>query len=83
MPDKTGTLSNTEQDKIIEWLSEIQPLPCSLCRGKEGLTVGKQLVAPVPINSKAQAVSVPTYPLVTLTCRKCQHVSFLNVKGVI
>ena len=56
---------------------------CLLCGSKEGLGVGGQLVAPVPINMKGHAVGSQTYPLVTLTCRACHHVSFVNVVDII
>ena len=85
MPDDTGKLSTTEQDEVIKWLFQTHGgvSQCLLCGSKEGLGVGAQLVAPVPINMKGHAVGAQTYPLVTLTCRACHHVSFVNVVDII
>ena len=86
MPDDTGELSTTEQDEVIKWISHRGGggvIQCPLCRSKGDFGVGKQLVAPAPINMDAQLVSAPVYPLVTVTCRTCLHVSFLNVKGIV
>ena len=84
MPDESGKLTTDEQDKIIGWVKDRShgKAACPLCGGAE-LGVGNQLVAPVPINAKAKLVAATMYPLVTLTCRRCQHVSFLNVTGII
>ena len=86
MPDDTGKLSTTEQDEVIKWISHRVGggvVQCPLCRSQEKFEVGDQLVAPAPITPKGQVSNVQTYPLVTLICRACQHVSFLNVKGII
>lgn len=84
MPDQNGKLTPDEQDEVSEWLTKKSPyrLECPLC-GNDHLGVGNQLVAPVPINGRGKAVNATTYPLVTLTCSRCQHVSFVNVTGVL
>ena len=86
MPDDTGKLSTTEQTEVIKWISSKiggGAIQCPLCRSKKDFGVGDQLVAPAPITPRGQVSNVQTYPLVTVTCRACQHVSFLNVKGII
>lgn len=81
MPDENGKLSIDEQDKVMIWIGS-RVKGCPLCKEKN-LSVGNQLIAPVPINPQAKMVQETTYPMVTLTCRKCFAIYFVNVTALL
>ena len=83
MPDENGKLTDAEWEDITEWIKSHAPqMKCPLC-GHHEILVGDQLVSPMPITGKAKLAEAKMYLLVTLTCKKCQSTSFVNVGGVI
>jgi hypothetical protein len=79
MPDSTGALTSSDNEKIQNWwnLHWKAPVTCPVCKTSEWT------VAPHVINIQRHATDAAvgntiSYPHIVVTCKSCAHSMFFN-----
>ena len=79
MPDSTGVLTPSDNDKIQNWwnLHWKAPVTCPVCKTSEWT------VAPHVVNLQRHAIDASvgntvSYPHIVVTCKSCAHSMFFN-----
>jgi hypothetical protein len=79
MPDATGALTPSDNDKIQNWwnLHWKSPVTCPVCKTLEWT------VAPHVVNIQRHAIDAAvgntvSYPHIVVTCKSCAHSMFFN-----
>ena len=85
MPDTNGALSQSEKEKIAEWLNSKNSFgtDCPLCHSKRW-SIGDHVVAPSLINAAGVGLGAYPYPQAMLIS-ECGYTMYLNlvVVGII
>jgi RNase P subunit RPR2 len=79
MPDSTGALTPSDNDKIQNWWNQHwkAPVTCPVCKTTEWT------VAPHVVNIQRHAIDAAvantvSYPHIVVTCKSCAHSMFFN-----
>jgi hypothetical protein len=79
MPDLNAVLSQSEKEKIVDWLRNKRPLgiECPLCYSKNW-TVADHVVSPSLVNVSGIGLGAYPYPQAMLIS-ECGHTVYLNL----